>query len=228
VTVAAEPLARADLAGATRQVLKIGHGIKPDVLLVELEGRAAEPGSPASVVVKDYAPRGPWVTRWLGPWLAAREQRIHRALGPLSAVPNWLGAIDELAFAIEFRPGDPLSRGLRAQRSAEQIEAFLERLDASVAAMHEHGVVHLDLRHRDNVLMDAVGDPVLIDFGAAMHFRCSSFWYRWYRPTVLVYDRRALAKWRERLHPGAPPSRRTLWRRLRSRLRRRRTPPARG
>jgi len=204
---------RAQLAGATRQVLKRGRGIKPDVLLVDTPG--------GQVVVKDYALRPAWVRWRLGPWLARREQRIHRALAEVAAVPAALGAIDRLAFALEYRRGEPLSRALAERSGAESIAQFLAALEASIAEMHAFGVVHLDLRHRDNLLMDDHAQPVLVDFAAAMCFRPGSIWYRWYRPTVLVYDRRALVKWRDRLRPGAPPSRRSIWRRLRATRRRR-------
>lgn len=204
---------RAQLASATRRVLKRGRGIKPDVLLVDTPGGQA--------IVKDYAPRAAWVRWRLGPWLARREQRIYRALAEVAAVPQALGPIDRLAFALEYRRGEPLSRALAERSGARSVAGFLAALEASVEAMHACGVVHLDLRHRDNLLMDEWGQPVLVDFAAAMCFRPGSVWYRWYRPTVLVYDRRALAKWRDRLRPGAPPSRRSIWRRL-SAMRRRR------
>ena len=206
MSAAVAPPVRAELEQRTRRVLKRGRGIKPDVLLVETPTGA--------VVVKDYAPRVQLVRRALGPWLVRREQRVHRALEQVAAVPALLGAIDELAFAVEYREGEPISRTLAARVGPERVARFLAALEASVEAMHDSGVVHLDLRHRDNVLMDAEATPVLVDFAAAMCFRPGSFWYRWYRPTVLVYDRRALAKWRERLRPGAHPSRRSLWKRL--------------
>jgi serine/threonine protein kinase len=208
---------RAELAGATRSVLKRGRGIKPDVLLVDTPS--------GEVIVKDYALRGPWVRWRLGPWLAQREQRIHRALAEVAAVPAWLGRIDEFAFALEYRRGEPLSRALAERSGPEPVARFLAALEASVQAMHTCGVVHLDLRHRDNLLMDELAQPVLVDFAAAMCFRPGSFWYRWYRPTVLIYDRRALAKWRDRLRPGALPSRRSRWRRLRATRRRRARSP---
>jgi serine/threonine protein kinase len=225
VTSPGPAIERASLAAATRCVLKRGRGIKPDVLLV------ATPRGQA--VVKDYAPRASWVRGQLGGgaglgcWLARREQRIYQVLADVDAVPALLGPIDDLAFAVEYRPGEPLSRMLGERLGAESAAGFLRALEASVQAMHQRGVVHLDLRHRDNVLMDEQARPVLVDFAAAMCFRPGSVWDRWFRPTVLVYDRRALDKWRDRLRPGAPPSPRSTWRRLRRwrATRRRRTPP---
>jgi len=207
------PLTRGQLALGAGERLKRGHGFKPDVLLVT--------GPGGRVIVKDYAGRGAWVRTWLAPWLVRRELRVFRSLETVEAVPRSLGAIDSLALALEFRPGEPLSRALAARMGGEAVARFLADLERDISAMHERGVVHLDLRHRDNVLWGADARPVLVDFAGAMSFRPGSFWYRWYRPTVLVYDERALAKWRERLRPGAPASPRTLRRRLRAWVRRR-------
>lgn len=204
-------LTRSDLAARTQEVVKPGHGIKPDVLLVEVAG--------GRVIVKDYARRGPLVRHFLGPWLARREQRVIRSLETVAAVPRSLGAIDPLAFVLEFRPGEPLSRALARRVGADRIERFLADLEDSLAAMYDCGVIHLDLRHRDNILLGEDSKPVLLDFAAAMAFRPGSFWYRWYRPTVRIYDERALAKWRDRLRPGALTSRRSFRRRVWSRLR---------
>jgi serine/threonine protein kinase len=56
-------------------------------------------------------------------------------------------------------------------------------------------VVHLDLRNRTNVLRDAQGRPVLIDFGSALVFRPGSLAARWLLPLFAAFDRRALGKW---------------------------------
>ena len=91
---------RATLSSATERILNQGSRRNPDVLLVRHEG--------GLVVVKDFAPRGFFVRRWLGPWLARREQRAWRALDGHPSVPRWVGAIDRLAFAVEYRPGRTL------------------------------------------------------------------------------------------------------------------------
>ena len=174
---------RAALVGATERLLNRGRRANPDVLLVRHAGRL--------VVVKDYAPRGAWVRRWLGPWLSAREYRAWRALAGHPAVPRVLGRIDRLAFAVEYRPGESLF-GARRQPVAE---GFLTELGEALAEMHRRGVVHLDLRNRTNVLRDAGGRPVLIDFGSAFAFEPGSLGARWLLPVLAAFDRRALRKW---------------------------------
>ena len=106
-------------------------------------------------VVKDFRGQGGWLRRWGGRWLCAREVRAYRRLEGVSAVPRLLERLDDFAFALEYRPGQWLSRALKG----ELPDGFVEELERSVAAMHEKGVIHLDLRHRSNVLAGQDGRP---------------------------------------------------------------------
>jgi hypothetical protein len=187
-------LTRAELAAASPEVLNRGNRRNPDVLLAEHGGER--------LVVKDFAPRGPWVRALLGPWIAAREARAYQQLDGHPAVPRFRGWIDRLAFAVEYRPGRRLSRSRAATLPAE----FLPRLAAAVEEMHARGVVHLDLRHRSNVLVAEDGSPVLIDFGSALCFRPGGPGARWLLPLLARVDRGALAKWHRKLGPGGQPS----------------------
>lgn len=177
------PPARAALAGATERVLNRGGWGNPDVLLVQHAGER--------LVVKDWAGRSRFVRRWLAPWLCARELRAWRALAGHPAVPRLVGPIDRLAFAVEYRPGETLFKS----RLEPLPEGFLAGLEAALAELHRRGVVHLDLRNRTNVLRDAKGAPVLIDFGSALVFRPGSLAARWLLPLFAAFDRRALGKW---------------------------------
>ncbi len=183
-------LDRQALADHTVAVLNRGNVRNPDVLLVEQGGRRA--------VVKDFGPRAAWVRATLGRWVTAREARAWRALAGHRAVPAFLGVIDALAFAVEYRPGRRMSRKLRE----ELPPGFLGQLEEDVAEMHRRGVVHLDLRHRSNVLVDDAGRPVLIDFGSALVFRPGGLLARLLLPALAWIDRRALAKWRSKLGPS--------------------------
>ena len=146
-------------------------------------------------MVKDYAPRSGWVRRLLAPLLLRREALAYRRLEGMAAVPKLLGRVDGLALVFEYRPGELLSRSLRGTLPPE----FLPELEAAVGEMHRRGVVHLDLRHRSNILAGEDGHPVLIDFASALRFDASKPWGRAACEALGAIDRRALEKWRARL-----------------------------
>jgi len=178
---------RQELAGRVVRVLNRGRQRNPDVLLVEDGER--------QVVVKDFAPRSAWVRASLGRWLTAREAAAYRWLEGHSAVPRFLGWIDPLAIALEFRPGRRISRHLVDDAGPE----FVEALARAVDELHRRGLAHLDLGHRSNVLVDEAGGPVLIDFASAVWFRPGGAGARWLLPWLARFDRRAVAKWRAKL-----------------------------
>jgi hypothetical protein len=185
------PLDRRALATGTREVLQRGAGRKPDVVLVRDGGR--------HFVVKDFSARAPWLRATLGRWLIARELRAYRALAGHPDVPHLLGRLDAYGFVLEHRPGRRLSR----QRAAELPADFLARLERAVRELHARGVVHLDLRHRSNVLADESGAPVLIDFASALCLRPGRWPDRLLLGWLARIDERALRKWRSKL--AQPP-----------------------
>ncbi len=176
--------------GCPSRALSRGGWGNPDVRIVETDQ--------GPIVVKDFAPRSRFVRKVLGPWLVGRELAAYARLEEVDAVPRVVGRVAADAFALEYRPGTLLSRSLRGQLSA----TFLDELDAAVRAMHERGVVHLDLRHRSNVLAGDDGHPVLIDFASALRFDPNR---RLGRVAVRLagwIDRRAVRKWRAKLDPA--------------------------
>lgn len=187
---AAAGIGRDELAARTVRVLHRGRARNPDVLLVTThDGRR--------VVVKDFAGRGRFVRTTIGPWLTRREMRAYRALAGHPAVPRLLGRIDALAFAVEYRPGRRMSRRLAGDLPA----GFVDRLAAAVREMHSRGVVHLDLRHRSNVLVDARGEPVLLDFASAWMSGRSTL-ARVVARRLERFDWNAVEKWRQRIEPA--------------------------
>ncbi len=180
-------LDRENLAGRTRSILNRGGWGNPDVLLVETEG--------VHVVVKDFSKRSGAVREWLGPWLLRREARIYRALEGVDAVPRLIGNLDGAAMVLEYRPGVLLSRSLAGQLP----DTFLDELQATIAEMHRRGIVHLDLRHRSNILAGDDGRPVVLDFASALRFDTNTRWGRWLVRLLGGLDRRALEKWRVRI-----------------------------
>jgi hypothetical protein len=171
----------------TRAILNRGGWGNPDVLLVETDS--------GSVVVKDFSPRTGVVLRWLGPWLLRREASAYDRLEGVEAVPQFIGWLDAAALVLEYRPGVLLSRSLAGQLPS----SFLADLHLAVEEMHRRGVVHLDLRHRSNILAGNDGKPVLLDFASALRFDIATWWGRAGVRLLGWIDRRALRKWQARL-----------------------------
>ncbi len=189
----ASQLARRDLASRTLKILHRGNWANPDVLLVKLRnGRR--------VVVKDYGPRSLFVKAWYGRWVTGREAKAYRILTGLPGVPSFVGRLDPLALAIEYRPGTRMSRDLAGRLP----EAFMDELRAAVRDMHLRGILHLDLRHRSNVLADPEGHPVLIDFGSALFFKPGGLLSRTLAPMLARIDWGAVRKWEVRVAPSGP------------------------
>lgn len=189
-------LSRDTLAASKVRVLNRGGAGNPDVLLVRQGDDFC--------VVKDFAPRGA-LTRAFAPRLVRREMRAYRQLAGHPFVPLLIAEIDELAFAVEYRPGRILGPTL-----ADFVpKSFIDDLRGAVDEMHARGVVHLDLRHRSNALATRAGEPVLIDFASALCFRPGGFAARVILPWLAWIDRRAVDKWERQLRSGRAKKRDT-------------------
>jgi predicted Ser/Thr protein kinase len=176
---------RALLLARVARVLNRGNFGNPDVFLVSHEG--------GEWVLKDYAPRSWWIRNTVGRVVTTLESRAWRALAGHPNVPRFVARVDAFALLVEYRPGRPVS-GRRAVPAG-----FLAELEQAIDELHRRGVVHLDLSHRSNVLVDDVGHPVLIDFGSALWLRPGSRLARCLLPWLTRADRRALAKWKAKL-----------------------------
>ena len=177
-------LSRSQIEAGTVEVLNRGNFANPDVLLVRAQDDRL-------VVVKDFAPRSRLLRATYGRWVLGREARAYRKLAGVRGVPALLGRVDALALVIEYRPGHYLTRSLKGRLP----DGFVAELRDVDAEMHRRGVVHLDLRHRSNVLADGEGRPVLIDFGSAVFARPGGLLAR----GLARIDALALRKWGEKL-----------------------------
>jgi serine/threonine protein kinase len=161
---------------------------KPDLYQVHVEGR--------SLMVKDVR-RKPFLLRWtLGIWLIHKEWKIYSRLGGVKGIPKALERIDRFAFAMEFVPGKPIHRG-------ESLPSyFFNQLEALLREVHSRGVVHLDLRHKGNILLSEKGEPFLIDFNSGFAFREKGFLRRYLFPLLRCVDYGGLLKLKKRISPS--------------------------
>jgi hypothetical protein len=180
---------RAELDAVDRRYLTRGSRTKADLFEVEIGGR--------SVVVKDFAAK-PWWIRWWGRLQTGRECRAYAALGDSEGFASLVGRIDPWALALERIRGsrlafaaDRFSRGPR----------HVTRLRETVDRMHAHGVVHLDLRGRENVLVRDDGRIVILDLAGALVLRPGSILHRVLFRFLAVLDESAFLKWKLLLDP---------------------------
>jgi serine/threonine protein kinase len=160
---------------------------KPDLNRVEVEGR--------SLMVKDVRKRN-FFLRWtLGLWLIQKEWKIYSRLTGMKGIPQPVERIDRFAFAMEFIPGGPLLRGEALPPS------FFSDLGQVLKDLHARGVVHLDLRHKGNILVSERGELFLIDFNSSFAFKEKGILRRYLFPLLRWVDYGGLLKLKERISP---------------------------
>jgi predicted Ser/Thr protein kinase len=152
-----------------------------------------------SVVLKDVTARPLWM-RWLwGRWTLGREARGMIAAEGLTGVPRVLARVGRDAILLEMIPGSTLAKPV----SPPPLEYF-NRLTALVAALHQRGVAHGDLR-RTNLMIDERGQPYLVDFASAIVTRPGVLGFIWrvaYRCCVQI-DQSKLARLKAACYPNA-------------------------
>jgi serine/threonine protein kinase len=160
---------------------------KPDLNQVRVEGR--------SLMVKDVRRRN-FFLRWtLGLWLIHKEWKIYSRLAGMKGIPQSVERIDRFAFAMEYIPGRSILRGDPLPSS------FFSDLERVVKEIHGRGVVHLDLRHKGNILVSEKGEPFLIDFNSSFVFKDKGILRRYLFPLFRWVDHGGLLKLKKRVSP---------------------------
>jgi len=150
------------------------------------------------VVVKDFSAK-PLPVRWIGRLQISRECAAYRALAGVPGIVRWLGRVDAHALVLERLEGAPL-RKFRKRGGRQELLAALRTI---LERVHERGVIHNDLRGKDNTMVRADGRVVLIDFAGAFLFRKGGFWYRHLFARLARVDEAAYLKWKKILDPAS-------------------------
>ena len=179
------PPRRDELEGVTVARIHPGSATKAAIRVCVADGRR--------FVVKDVGGMHPLVRSLYGRRVLHREERALAALAGVPGVPALLGRIDPDALALEFIDAEPLRRDLEPARLRRACAQLTER----IGRMHERGVVHLDLRQKRNVLVDAAGEVFLVDFQSAWVLAPGGLALRLLAPL----DRSAALKFRWRYAP---------------------------
>ena len=151
-----------------------------------------------SLLVKDVRYSAAAFRYTLGRILLRREANAYRRLDGLPFVPRYFGRLDADAIVLEKVDAPPLTRFGGEDLDPE----FYDRLEACVAGIHDRGVVHLDLRHRSNILVAPGGRPMIIDFASALCLGTGRFARKVLLPLFGEIDFSGVLKYRLRDIPG--------------------------
>lgn len=151
------------------------------------------------VILKDMGNRNMLFRALFGRRLIAREFRIYRALEGVEGVPRAYQMLDRDGFLMEYVDAEPALAW--QQRGGKLEQEFYDRCLRVVEALHERGVLHLDLRNKKNFLIGDAGRVYVIDFASAVRLP------RWL-PVQRIFmrlfgaaDRTGVLKMKRRLSP---------------------------
>jgi RIO-like serine/threonine protein kinase len=171
--------------------LREGGGTRARVLKVKLGDRDA--------VLKDHAGCDPLFSMLLGPILARRESKALRCLSSVDGVPLLIGRRGSRALLMEWFSAVPFKT---LQRDTEFWKRYFTVLEQTLAAIHQSGVAHCDLRSLNNVLVNEGGEVFIVDFVA-----CCFKGRRWNLLSHAVFrrfcraDRDAVLKLKQQVAP---------------------------
>lgn len=151
------------------------------------------------VVVKDFASKRRIIRLW-GRIQVAREVAALETLAGVEGVPRLLARVDAWALALEFIDGDELRR----LGDRPEVPAWLEGLRAVIDRAHRRGVIHNDLRGRENVMIErGSGRVIVIDWAGALRLPPGTLRHRLLFPWLRLVDEGAWLKWKRMLDPAS-------------------------
>ncbi|HPI91629.1 MAG TPA: hypothetical protein PLT09_00035 [Deltaproteobacteria bacterium] len=156
----------------------------PDVRLIHRDGCA--------LVEKTYRDR-PLPVRAGGRLLVAWETFIYSKLQGITGIPTLVPGNDPCTITTTFMGGHNLKTKVRVPDNA-----YFEDLEKLIGAVHERGVIHLDMRNRRNYGMDDGGSPYLVDFASSLYLPWRGPLWRLLRGI----DRMGYLKVKAKLNPG--------------------------
>ena len=115
---------------------------------------------PEKLIIK--RPKGQGLRYRLARKTLQREYRAYRRLNGLDGFAQCFGLFLNQYLVLAFVDGVPLAQ------APTPPPAFYHALRLTIEKMHAHGVAHGDLKKKDNVLVMASGEPVILDLGTAV------------------------------------------------------------
>lgn len=182
-------LTRAILSAAGKRYVKKGAWNKADILLVNRNSEL--------FAVKDYAAKS-FLVKLIGRFQLTREIKAYERLEDVAGVPRFFGRMDRDAIVIKYVGGIRLPK---VHHRLGGVPHVARRLEELLCQVHDRGVIHGDIRSRDNLIVTGRGDLYLIDFSSAMIFDADSWSRRTLFPRLRRAEERALLKWKVALVP---------------------------
>ena len=130
--------------------------LKPDILIIK---RGQQ-----SLVAKDFRDKG-WVARYIwGPLNLMYEKFLLNKLEGVGGVPQIIGLEDYNCLLISRIKGDEIKKYGHLLS-----ESYFDQLLEIAEHLHTRGVLHLDLGHKSNIMVDQHGNPAIIDFNSSLY-----------------------------------------------------------
>ena len=114
-----------------------------------------------NIVIK--TPHGRGFVKYLHTRMLRHEALAYQKLQHLGGIPACYGLVDNKYLALEFIEGDPI----RNKRPVNN-DKYFKTLFSLIEQMHAHGVAHMDLKKKDNLLVTHHDEPCVLDFGVAV------------------------------------------------------------
>ena len=162
-----------DLRKHATHTFRQGGGSRPDVLLIEIDGKRA--------VLKDQSGADKWFALLIGPILNWRECKALKKLTPLACVPNLLCQPSSRSFLMTYHESEQITRLSKIEPDWPD---FFAQLSQAIDQIHQLGVAHNDLRNPTNTLITPSGEPILVDLVA-----CFCRGQAWNFPNQWVFNK---------------------------------------
>lgn len=116
-------------------------------------------------------PSGSAPLRWLRQRSLEREHEAYRRLAGLEGFARCHGLFSGRFLVLDYVEGTDFRHG-----KIQQAEVFFASLLRIIESMHARGVAHGDLKRKDNLRIDSLGRPVILDLGTAVLRREHGGW----------------------------------------------------
>ncbi len=161
--------------------------MKPDIFIIEREQQF--------LVAKDFRDKG-WAAKNLwGPLNLMYEKFLMDKLKGVAQIPQVIGLEDYNCLLISRIDGDEIKKS-----SHLLSDSFFDQLLQIADNLHSRGVLHLDLGHKSNIMVDENGNPAIIDFNSSLYLPPNAF----FRPLIrllAMIDRYSILRLKIKFRP---------------------------